>query len=68
MRRFTAADWTRDGEWLTMAHTLADVRRAGYVRVRGTSTAELEPAPDPRGENPWADLWFYSNPIFLTIR
>jgi hypothetical protein len=39
-----------------------------YIRVRGTSGAELEPAPDPDGEDPWSDLWFYANPIFLNQR
>jgi hypothetical protein len=62
---FVSADWTRSGEYLTMTHTLPAVRGARYLRVRGTNTAELEPAPDPRGENPWDDLWFYTNPIFL---
>ncbi|HEX6070453.1 MAG TPA: hypothetical protein VFZ18_11535 [Longimicrobiaceae bacterium] len=68
VRRFTAADWTRDGEYLTMTHTLRDVHHASYLRVRGTSTDQLEPEPDPRGEDPWTDLWFYSNPIFLPVR
>ena len=27
----------------------------------------LEPAPDEPGENPWHDLWFYSNPIFIEV-
>jgi hypothetical protein len=39
-----------------------------YLRVRGTSTQELEPSPDPAGEDPWSDLWFYSNPIFVNVR
>lgn len=29
---------------------------------------QLEPARDPRGEDPWANLWFYSNPIFIDVR
>jgi hypothetical protein len=33
--------------------------------VCGTNTEELEPALDPRGEDPWTDLWFYSNPVRL---
>lgn len=65
VRRFTAADWRREGETLVMEHVLADVRAASYLRVRGTSTSELEPAPDPQAEDPWRDLWFYANPIFL---
>jgi len=30
--------------------------------VRGTNGAELEPA----GEDPWSDLRFYANPVFIT--
>ena len=22
---------------------------------------------DERGENPWSELWFYSNPIFIEV-
>jgi len=68
VKRFTAADWTRDGESITMSHTLEDVHHARYLRVRGTDTDELEPRPDPRGEDPWTDLWFYSNPIFVEVQ
>lgn len=67
VRRFGPTDWTRDGEYRTMRHTLRAVDGPRYLRVRGTSTTELEPAPDPRGEDPWSDLWFYSNPIFIEI-
>lgn len=38
-----------------------------YVRVRGTNTADPEPLMDQPGENPWAHLWFYSNPIFIEV-
>jgi hypothetical protein len=68
LRRFTEADWTRDGEYLTMSTVIEDVQVGQYLRVRGTSTAELEPEPDPRGEDPWTDLWFYSNPNFVEVR
>jgi len=68
VQRFTASDWARDGEYLTMTYVLENVDQNGYVRVRGTNTAEPEPELDPRGEDPWSDLWFYSNPIFLSIR
>jgi len=68
VKRFTAADWTQDGESITMSHTLDDVHHARYLRVRGTDTDELEPMPDPRGEDPWTDLWFYSNPIFVEVQ
>ncbi|PVM83427.1 phosphoesterase [Caulobacter endophyticus] len=67
VQRFTSGTWVRDGQMLSMIHVLKDVRRSGYVRVRGTSGNELEPLADERGENPWTDLWFYANPIFITI-
>jgi hypothetical protein len=66
--RFTAADWQRDGDYVTLNWTLDDVGHDLYLRVRGTNTTELEPLPDPRGEDPWTDLWFYSNPVFVTVR
>ncbi len=64
-KRFTASDWTRDGEYLVMTHEFPASAQGQYLRVRGTNTAELEPSPDPRGEDPWSDLWFYSNPVFI---
>jgi hypothetical protein len=44
------------------------VSKNSYIRFRGTNTQELEPTPDPDGENPWDDLWFYSNPIFVQVK
>lgn len=64
-RRFTTADWSVDGEVLTMTWRLPASDHARYLRVRGTNGTELEPAVDTPGEDPWSDLWFYSNPIFL---
>jgi hypothetical protein len=66
--RFTAADWRRDGEVLTMTHHIPALTGPVYLRVRGTSTAEPEPVADPKGENPWDDLWFYANPVFVTVK
>ncbi|MFC8796575.1 PHP domain-containing protein [Promicromonospora sp. NPDC057138] len=53
----------------------------GYVRLRGTDGKRSQPgylgadvdpagpAQDVPGEvDPWEDLWFYSNPIFLKVR
>ena len=67
VRRFTEADWTIEGEYLSMTHRLEGLGGGHYLRVRGTNTDELEPELDPRGEDPWTDLWFYSNPIFLEM-
>lgn len=65
--RFTPAGWTRIGDDIEVVATLPAVKRNIYIRVRGTSTNDLEPAMDVPGENPWADLWFYSNPIFINV-
>ncbi|MBX2818121.1 MAG: hypothetical protein KTR29_00525 [Rhodothermaceae bacterium] len=65
--RFTADDWTKDGDYTVITHTIKKVKSDSYIRVRGTNGEELEPEPDPTGEDPWADLWFYSNPIFITL-
>ncbi|WP_298174957.1 phosphoesterase [Novosphingobium sp.] len=67
-KRFTAADWTKAGEVLTMRHTLRAVRGPIYLRVRGTNTGQAEPITDPKGENPWDDLWFYGNPVFVAMK
>ena len=63
--RFADKQWTRDGDIRTFTVPLPDSDRGFYVRLRGTNTEDLEPQMDPIGENPWSDLWFYSNPIFV---
>jgi hypothetical protein len=67
LERFYSDDWREEEGCLAMAYTLPAVTSPVYLRVRGTNTEELEPAVDPRGENPWQDLWFYSNPIFVEV-
>lgn len=51
----------------TMRHTLKAAGHDLYLRVRGSSTDELEPQVDPAGEDPWSDLCFYSNPVFIQV-
>ncbi len=68
--RFTEADWSQSGNIRTIATSLpaSGARaRSTYIRVRGTSTFDAEPLMDEAGENPWTDLWFYSNPIFINV-
>ena len=65
VKRFTSRDWNKEGEYLTMTYAIPATSQH-YVRVRGTNTDELEPEKDPPAENPWHDLWFYSNPVFIT--
>ena len=66
--RFDARAWSRQGEHYRIKTTLPRVTTGLYIRVRGTSGADLEPPMDPPGENPWSDLWFYSNPIFVAVQ
>lgn len=67
VKRLYAADWQRDGEVITFSYKITADQDL-YVRLRGTSTDELEPEADPIGENPWPDLWFYSNPVFVSTQ
>ncbi|CAH0271107.1 phosphoesterase [Peribacillus simplex] len=64
-KRFTEKDWKKRGEYIEISYTVKNVDKDSYIRLRGTSTDQLEPEKDPKGENPWTDLWFYSNPIFI---
>lgn len=66
--RFTPKQWTRKGDVITMRVTLRGIAANSYLRLRGTNTGEAEPKPDARDENPWEDLWFYSNPVFLALK
>jgi hypothetical protein len=63
----TAEEWTAQGNSYSFSVTVPKVERNIYVRVRGTASAELEPAMEAKGENPWQDLWFYSNPVFVEV-
>jgi hypothetical protein len=63
--RHDATSWQRDGEWIDVVFRQPAVDAPVYLRLRGTNTADLEPAQDPAGEDPWADLWFYANPVFV---
>lgn len=66
-RRFAAAELDRQGDWLALAWTLEAPSRGGFVRVRGSNTGQAAPLPDRVGEDPWQDLWFYSNPVFVEV-
>ena len=63
--RFTA--WSSEGGFQVMSYSFK-MTKPFYVRVRGASDKdELEPLPDETGEDPWNDLWFYSNPVFVNV-
>ncbi|MDP6580396.1 MAG: hypothetical protein QF681_07050 [Vicinamibacterales bacterium] len=65
--RFGQAAWRARGDEYTITTRLPALDHSVYVRVRGTSTDDTEPPMDAPGENPWTDLWFYSNPIFIEV-
>jgi hypothetical protein len=66
---------------VTFTHAFGPVEKPFYVRVRGTdgnrgAPGFHGPAVDPRGPaidvvgnaDPWTDLWFYANPIWVLPR
>ncbi len=55
------------GTPIRLAYKFENVQESFYVRLRGTNGEEREPLEDPDGEDPWSDLWFYSNPIFVEV-
>jgi hypothetical protein len=66
--RFVPDDWSSEGDVRTISTIVPPFKEGGYIRVRGTNTDDAEPPMDIPGENPWSDLWFYSNPIFVEVR
>ncbi len=64
VRRFTAGEWRSEGDVLVITHRMKVPAGSTYLRVRGTNTSQTEPQPDAIGEDPWSDLWFYSNPLY----
>ncbi len=58
---------------IVLNHTFRRVDRPFFLRLRGTdgnvsAPGSIEPRQDPAGNSdPWADLWFYSNPVFVTV-
>jgi hypothetical protein len=51
-----------------LSYSLKNLQQSQYIRLRGTNQREeLEPKADTKGEDPWSDLWFYSNPVFIEV-
>lgn len=67
VERFAPDTWKHDGSYTVATFVIKNVTDSTYLRVRGTNGNELEPEVDPPGEDPWTDLWFYSNPIFILV-
>lgn len=57
----------QDG-WLEMRFMLPLPPQGAYLRLRGSNHPAGDPVLDPPTVNPWDDLWFYSNPIFVRPR
>lgn len=56
-----------------LQHRFSNVRQPFYLRLRGTdgnfsAPGSIEPRLDPVPVDPWTDLWFYSNPVFVDVR
>lgn len=82
LKRFSAADWGGQKGGGQVSYPIANVQQNMYLRLRGTNVAvgtagetdaEGNPLMDEAGQptnttaKAWADLWFYSNPIFVKI-
>ncbi len=66
VHRFTSRDWRTEGDALVITHRMKAPNGPSYLRVRGTNTSQAEPGMDVVGEDPWQDLWFYSNPLYVS--
>ncbi|GLY46552.1 PHP domain-containing protein [Lentzea sp. NBRC 102530] len=57
---------------IRFTHTFKNVERAFYLRLRGSDGKRLTPSGDPMidelaNSDPWQDLWFYANPVFVDV-
>lgn len=83
VRRFTAKDWTKDKDgWYVITFNLGQVQKSRYFRLRGTNLGlgaaketDVNGNPlrdDLAGPNnaskAYKDIWFYSNPVFITAK
>ena len=57
---------------VTFDHTFRNVQDSFYLRLRGSDGHQLDSAGNPPMDvvgdaNPWEDLWFYANPVFVDV-
>lgn len=79
---FTNKEWKTDADgYSTITYVMPKVQKGEYLRLRGTNLG-MNVENETRDGNPlnddlqgkddktkaWADLWFYSNPIFVTAK
>ena len=65
--QFPAGRARREGPFLVFRYRFPRVTRSFYVRLRGTNTDVDAPRMDTVTVDPWNDLWFYSNPVFVRV-
>ena len=82
MATFTASDWEDEGDGWHVIQYHVRLDKDMYFRLRGTNLAPNTPNETDADGNPladslmgpntaakaWADLWFYSNPIFVRVQ
>jgi hypothetical protein len=61
----------REGR-LEISYRFRNVTGPFYLRLRGSDGSRLTSSGDPVMDvvgdaNPWADLWFYANPVFVDV-
>ncbi len=66
-------DVSRNRYVAAFQYRFTNVRQSFFLRLRGTdgnfsAPGSIEPRLDPVPIDPWTDLWFYSNPIFVDVR
>lgn len=67
VRTWQAREARRQGDLLVFTHRFERADGSFYLRLRGTNTEVGSPRMDSLTVNPWQDLWFYSNPIFVRL-
>ncbi len=82
-KRFDRLSFHNEGRgWVTATYCIKNVQKDGYIRLRGTNLGmgvanqtDVQGNPlndDLMGPNDaqkaYADLWFYSNPIFIDVQ
>ena len=60
------------GRRVRLDHTFTNVQQSFYLRLRGSDGKQLDAAGNPLmdvggNEDPFADLWFYANPVFVDV-
>lgn len=70
---FTAKDWKYEHGWYEVKYNVKHFNGSMYFRIRGSNHAgdpqvSSSTVGDNTAANAYADLWFYSNPIFVSVR